>query len=78
MPYVGFRTQKTDDLQKTWFGQNVMPKSQNVAIAGFRYILPFLLIADANVDQNGKVRLELGREGIKISPRIRAVSYTHL
>ncbi len=71
MPYVGFRTQKTHDLEKTWFGQNVMPENQNVAIAGIRYILPFLIMADANVDHNGKVRLELGREGIPISPRIR-------
>lgn len=71
MPYVGFRTQKTHDLAKTWFGQNVMPENENVAIAGIRYILPFLVTADANVDHNGKVRLELGREGIPISPRIR-------
>ena len=71
MPYVGFRTSKTHDLAKTWFGQNVMPENQNVAIAGIRYILPFLIMADANVDHNGKVRLELGREGIPISPRIR-------
>ncbi len=71
MPYVGFRTQKSHEMAKTWFGQNVMPQNQNVAIAGVRYILPFLVTADANVDQNGKVRLELGREGIPISPRIR-------
>ncbi|QDP84898.1 copper oxidase [Chryseobacterium sp. SNU WT5] len=71
MPYVGFRTQKTHDLAKTWFGQNVMPENENVAIAGIRYILPFLVTADANVDNNGKVRLELSRERIKISPRIR-------
>ncbi len=71
MPYVGFRTQKTHDLAKTWFGQNVMPQNENVAIAGIRYILPFLVTADANVDHNGKVRLELSREGIPISPRIR-------
>lgn len=71
MPYVGFRTNKTHDMAKTWFGQNVMPENQNVAIAGVRYILPFLMMADANIDHNGKVRLELSREGIPISPRIR-------
>lgn len=71
MPYVGFRTTKTHDNAKTWFGQNVKPDDQNVAIAGLRYILPFLITADANVDHNGKVRLELGREGIPLSPRIR-------
>ncbi|SEV93065.1 multicopper oxidase domain-containing protein [Kaistella antarctica] len=71
MPYVGFRSNKTHDMAKTWFGQNVMPENQNVAIAGLRYLLPFLVIADANIDHNGKVRLELSRERIKISPRIR-------
>ena len=71
MPYIGFRTQKTHEMEKTWFGQSVMPKNNNVAIAGIRYILPMLIMADVNVDQNGKVRLELGREGIPISPRIR-------
>ncbi|QOW11427.1 copper oxidase [Kaistella flava (ex Peng et al. 2021)] len=71
MPYIGFRSNKMHDMAKSWFGQNVIPKNQNVAIAGIRYILPFLVVADANIDQNGKVRLELGREGIKISPRIR-------
>ena len=71
MPYVGFRTNKTHDLADTWFGQNVMPENENVVIAGVRYILPFLIMADANVDQNGKVRLEFSRERIKISPRIR-------
>lgn len=48
-----------------------MPKNQNVAIAGIRYILPMLIVADASVDQNGKVVLDLSRENIKISPRIR-------
>ena len=71
LPYVGFRSYKTHDMAQTWFGQNIKPKDQNVAIVGIKYILPLLVVADANVDQNGKVRLELSREGIKISPRIR-------
>ncbi|SFH90400.1 multicopper oxidase domain-containing protein [Halpernia frigidisoli] len=71
LPYVGFRTYKTHDMAQTWFGQNVKPKDQNVAIVGMKYILPLLVIADANVDQNGKVVLELSREGIPLSPRLR-------
>lgn len=71
MPYVGFRTYKTHDMNKTWFGQNIKPKNQNVAIIGMQYILPMLIVADANIDQNGKVSLGLSREGIRISPRIR-------
>lgn len=71
MPYVGFRTTKSHEDSTTWFGQNVQPKNENVALIGMKYILPFLVVADANVDHTGKVRLELGREGIPISPRIR-------
>lgn len=71
LPYVGFRTTRTHENAKTWFGQNIQPESENVAIAGIRYVLPFLIMADANVDHHGKVRLELGREGIPVSPRIR-------
>lgn len=74
LPYVGFRIQKSHDDGKSWFGQNVQPKSENAAIVGIQYILPFLIVADANVDHNGKVRLELGREGIPISPGSAAVS----
>lgn len=71
MPYVGFRTQETHEMAKTWLGQDVKPKANNVAIAGIRYILPLLIMADANVDHFGKVRLELSREGIPLTPRIR-------
>ncbi|MFC6267376.1 multicopper oxidase domain-containing protein [Frigoriflavimonas asaccharolytica] len=71
MPYVGFRTYKTHEMQKTWFKQEVKPKNKNVAIAGIRYILPMLVMADASVDQNGKIVLDLSRENIPISPRVR-------
>lgn len=86
MPYVGFRMMNSHEMmmnqmqhdmgmkhghEKSWFGQNILPKQRNSFIAGIRYVLPWLVLADASLDQNGKFVLELGREDIPVSPRIR-------
>lgn len=86
LPYAGFRIQKSHEImesqmakemgmeyhgKKTWFGQNKAPKDRAAAIVGMQYLLPMLVTADASVDHNGKVLLELSREDIPISRRIR-------
>jgi len=73
MPYIGFQTRsgKGDENRKNWWGQNVAHNKRNTFVIGMQYVLPWLITADANVDQNGKVRLQLQREGIPISPRMR-------
>lgn len=81
LPYVGFRSQKKHFemdhsglkmiSKKTWFGQNVVSKDQNVFVAGFQYVLPWLILADASIDHNGKTVLELSREDIPLSRRLR-------
>ncbi|GAB0156980.1 hypothetical protein CHRYSEOSP005_22480 [Chryseobacterium sp. Alg-005] len=84
LPYVGYRIQNAEMTEngmmgemheekekKTWFGQKRTPKNKNTFIAGVQYVLPMLIMADASVDQNGKVLLELSREDIPISRRIR-------
>lgn len=86
LPYAGIRVQKnheimerqmTEDMgmkyegKKTWFGQNIASKNRATFIVGAQYLLPMLITADASVDQNGKVLLELSREDIPISRRIR-------
>ncbi|WP_184187564.1 multicopper oxidase domain-containing protein [Chryseobacterium defluvii] len=86
LPYVGFRIQNSHEImesrmmegmhmeqgdKKTWFGQNKTPKNKNTFITGVQYLLPMLVTADANVDQNGKVLLEISREDIPVSRRIR-------
>jgi hypothetical protein len=40
-------------------------------VVGFDYVLPMLLVADARIDGNGKVRLQLGRDDISITNRLR-------
>lgn len=86
LPYAGFRIQKNHEImerqmteemgmkyegKKTWFGQNIASKNKATFIVGAQYLLPMLITADASVDQNGKVLLELSREDIPISRRIR-------
>lgn len=86
LPYAGFRIQNNHEImerkmaenmgldfhgKKTWFGQNKAAKTRASFIVGMQYVLPMLVIADASVDQNGKVVLELRREDIPISRRLR-------
>lgn len=86
LPYAGFRFQKNHEImerqmaedmgmdfhgKKSWFGQQKASKTKASFIVGMQYVLPMLITADASVDQNGKVLLELSREDIPISRRIR-------
>jgi hypothetical protein len=57
--------------KKTWFGQQKASKDKYAFMVGVQYLLPMLITADASVDHNGKVLLELSREDIPISRRIR-------
>jgi FtsP/CotA-like multicopper oxidase with cupredoxin domain len=73
MPYIGFdwRYRKQEEAEKNLFGQ-VNTKDQRAAICfGFQYILPMLVRADARIDTDGRLRLQLGREDIAISKRLR-------
>ncbi|SIS29479.1 copper-resistance protein, CopA family [Chryseobacterium joostei] len=86
LPYAGVRVQKNHEImerqmaedmgmdfhgKKTWFGQQKASKSRYAFMVGMQYVLPMLITADASVDQNGKVLLELSREDIPISRRWR-------
>ena len=83
LPYVGFRTKKKGNhispdhhgmamnVKKSWFGQNLTPNNNIAAVVGLQYVLPWLVTADASVDHTGKTVLELSREDIPISRRIR-------
>ncbi|MDQ0781880.1 multicopper oxidase domain-containing protein [Chryseobacterium sp. W4I1] len=86
LPYAGFRIQKNHEImerqmsedmgmnfhgKKTWFGQQKASKDRYAFMVGVQYLLPMLVTADASIDQNGKVLLELSREDIPISRRIR-------
>ncbi|RQP14907.1 MAG: copper oxidase [Chryseobacterium sp.] len=74
LPYVGVRAEGVehkDANKKTWFGQKRYSDDTFTFAAGIQYVLPWLMVADASVDNHGKFRLKLGREDVPVSPRIR-------
>ncbi|KFF16925.1 multicopper oxidase domain-containing protein [Flavobacterium hydatis] len=75
MPFIGFdwryRKFGHDEVEKNMFGQKNTKDNRSVLSIGADYILPWLVIAQAEVFTDGNVRLQLSREDIPISPRIR-------
>jgi CopA family copper-resistance protein len=81
MPFAGFdyhynsRVKRPDDWgyepEYNLFGQESNQANRKTIIAGVRYTLPMLVVAEARVDGLGKLRLQLAREDIPISRRLR-------
>jgi FtsP/CotA-like multicopper oxidase with cupredoxin domain len=73
MPYVGwdFRYRRTGEKEKNLFGQTDTKDHRNVLCAGLQYTLPLLLVADWRVDTKGNLRLQLGREDVAVTSRLR-------
>ena len=74
MPFVGFdwRYRKMDgEMEENIFGQVNTKDRRAVLSLGVNYTLPMLIIAQAEVFQDGNVRLQLMREDIPISKRLR-------
>lgn len=72
-PYIGwdFRYRREKQPEKNLFGQVNTRNKRGVLHAGVEYTLPMLLIADASIDTDGKLRLQLSREDIPITRRLR-------
>ena len=74
MPFIGFdwRYRKMNgEIEKNIFGQENTKDKRAVLSAGVNYTLPMLLIAQAEVFQDGNLRLQLMREDIPVSKRLR-------
>jgi CopA family copper-resistance protein len=75
MPFVGFdwryRKMGEDEHEKNIFGQVNKKDVRRAVSAGFMYTLPMLINFQAEVYHDGIVRLQLMREDIPISPRLR-------
>jgi CopA family copper-resistance protein len=56
---------------KNLFGQVSNKEHRRTVVAGMAYTLPMLVIADARIDGDGKLRFQLGREDIPLSKRLR-------
>jgi CopA family copper-resistance protein len=79
-PYVGFDYHYKMDggpknifgsEEKTWLGQRSNKLNRKTFVAGVAYTLPMLITADARIDGNGLIRLQLSREDIPVTPRLR-------
>ena len=73
MPYVGFdwRYRKDSEPEKNLFNQLNTKDKRAVVCFGIAYTLPMLLRADARIDTEGKLRLQVGREDIPLTSRMR-------
>src|SRR5579872_1478900 len=53
------------------FGQNSDKDDRKTAVVGLSYVLPMLIVADARVDGNGKLRFQLERDDVPLTSRLR-------
>lgn len=74
MPYIGFdyryrlgRNTETDIFGRTNNGID----RRRVATLGFHYTLPMFLLLDARIDHTGRTRVELSRDDIALTNRLR-------
>ena len=76
MPFVGFdwryRKMGIDEQEKNIFGQTNKKDNRTAVSLGFNYTLPMLIVFQAEVFHDGIVRLQLMREDIPITKRLRA------
>ena len=70
-PYVGwdYRYRKHEGIEKNLFGQTDTKNERKAFCLGVQYTLPMLLVADARIDTDGKLRFQLEREDIPVSRR---------
>ena len=76
MPFVGFdwryRKLGDDEIETNVFGQKSTKDNRTQFSVGVAYTLPMLLILQTEIYHDGNVRVQLRREDIPISKRIRA------
>jgi len=72
-PYVGwdFRYRKVDEPEKNLFGQLSGADRRSAFCVGVEYTLPLLVKGDVRFDSYGKIRLQLAREDVPVSKRLR-------
>ncbi len=72
-PYVGWdvRYRKLDEHEKNLFGQKNTKDFRQVFHVGLQYTLPMLIVADASLDTEGRLRLQLSREDVPVTRRLR-------
>lgn len=71
--YAGFdyHYRRAHETEKNLFGQISDLNNRHTPMIGLAYTLPLFFVADARIDGNGKVRLQLSRDDIALSSRLR-------
>ena len=72
--YAGFDyhyKKETGEPEKNLFGQVSNKSNRKTVVAGLAYTLPMLVVADARIDGNGKLRFQLSRDDIPLTSRLR-------
>ncbi len=76
MPFVGldwrYREQGMDNQERNLFNQSNTKDLRTAVSLGFNYTLPLLIIVQAEIFHDGYFRMQLLREDIPITKRIRA------
>lgn len=78
-PYIGldyhYKKEEGDHTmnatEKNMFGQISNKNDRKTFTVGVQYTMPWLLLADARVDGDGKLRFQLSREDIPVTSRLR-------
>lgn len=72
-PYIGvdWTYRKGEAGERNMFRQTTKKDREVDGTLGARYTLPMFLIADARIDTDGKVRLQLERDDIPLTSRLR-------
>lgn len=74
-PYVGYdlryRTMKHGEIEKNIFNQYNTKDLRSVFCFGIQYTLPMMIVADARIDSDGDFRIQLMREDIPLTKRLR-------
>ncbi|UYQ95350.1 multicopper oxidase domain-containing protein [Chitinophaga horti] len=75
LPYVGidwrYRKMEPGEKEKNLFGQVSTKNERRALCAGLQYTLPMLAVLDARIDTDGKARVSLMREDIRVTSRLR-------
>ncbi|GCC52818.1 copper oxidase [Chryseotalea sanaruensis] len=71
--YTGWdqRYRDTVENEESIFGQTNTKNKRGVACFGFQYIMPWFIVADWRLDHTGIVRLQISRDDIPVTQRIR-------
>ncbi len=69
--YVDWTCRKGEAGERNMFRQTTKKDREVDGTLGVRYTLPLLLIGDARIDTDGKVRLQLERDDIPLTSRLR-------